>query len=96
MNQADLETNVANFTAFSILYFIAGTIWYLQEQMELVQVSDACPQNSKESKTEVLFIWEQMWCYNYHEQQSRSLGHFICPIQILTLQKVLNLTEVSL
>ena len=63
--------------------------------MELFQVSDGCIPNSKDSKTEVLFTWEQMWCYNHHELQSRSLGHVICPIQTLTLQKVLSLTEVN-
>ena len=92
MNQADLETNVANFRAFSIPYIIPGTIWYLQEQMELFQVSDGCHPNSKDSKTEVLFTWEQMWCYNHCEQQSRSL---VGPIQTLTLQKVPSLTDIN-
>ena len=64
--------------------------------MELFQVSDGCPPNSKDSKTKVLFTWEQMWCCNHHEQQPRSLGHVIGPIQILTLQKVLSLSEVNL
>ena len=96
MNQADLETNVANFRAFSIPYIIPGTMWYLQEQMELFQVSDSCPPNSKDSKTKVLFTWEQMWCCDHHEQQSRSLGHVTDPIQTLTLQKVLSLSEVNL
>ena len=63
--------------------------------MELFQVSDGCIPNSKDSKTEVLFTWEQMWCYNHHEQQSRRLGHVICPTETLTLQKVLSLTEMS-
>lgn len=96
MNQADLEMNAANFRAFRIQYFIPGTIWYFQEQMELFQVSDGCTKISKDSRTEVLFTWGQMRAYNHHKQQSRSLGHVICMLQTLTLQKVLSLTEVSL
>ena len=60
--------------------------------MELFQVSDGCIPNSKDSKTEVLFTWEQMWCYNHREQQSRSL---VGPIQTLTLQKVPSLTDIN-
>lgn len=96
MNQADLEMNAANFRAFRIQYFIPGTIWYFQEQMELFQVSDGCTKISKDSRTEVLFTWGQMRAYNHHKQQSRSLDHVICMRQTLTLQKVLSLTEVSL
>ena len=79
MNQADLETNVANFRAFSILYIIPGTIWYLQEQTELFQVSDGCIKNSNASKTEVVFMVGQIWHYNHHKQQFRSSGHVIFP-----------------
>lgn len=91
MNQADLEATAASLGTFSIPYFISGSIWHSQAQMDLIQVSlMMVPSVLRTIGLRSYSPRGTMRPYITTNSSQGACGMLFVPSKLLTLEKVLG------